>query len=277
MFNRDSTERVVVAELDAQFEESLPPIQKSNKRQYFTSLDLAQLDLKRIPNHIAVIPDGNRRWAKRRAAESVVGHRQGADTLMDIVRSAKELGVKALTLFSFSTENWNRSPYEIAALMAIYIDYLTSQCEEMVLNGVKLETIGDLSALPCALIEAIQQTKSATASCHEFNLILAFNYGSRNELCRAFQAMVEDYDKGLLQKDEFTEDTVSRYLDTHPWGDPDLLIRTSGECRLSNFLLWQISYSEIYITEVLWPDFSPHHLLGALVDFQKRDRRWGGA
>jgi undecaprenyl diphosphate synthase len=245
-------------------------------KKYFSPLQLEELDARRIPHHIAVIPDGNRRWAKQRAAGYSVGHREGADTLMEIIKAAKELGIKALTLFSFSTENWNRSDEEIAALMIIYMNYLTTQREEMVNNGIKLETIGDLSRLPCSLLEVIQETKSATEGCNQFNLILALNYGSRNEICRAFRAMLEDYDQNGLNKEEFNEETISRYLDTHPWGDPDLLIRTSGECRLSNFLLWQISYTEIYISDVLWPDFSPHHLLTAVIDFQRRDRRWGG-
>ena len=251
------------------------PIPQAKK--YFNAMQLEQLDVTRIPHHIAVIPDGNRRWAKQRTATADVGHREGADTLMEIVKAAKELGIKALTLFSFSTENWNRSSEEIAALMIIYMNYLIEQCDEMVNNGIKLETIGDLSRLPHALIEVIQQTKTATKECSQFNLILALNYGSRNEICRAFQAMLDDYDQNRLSKEDFNEETISRYLDTHPWGDPDLLIRTSGECRISNFLLWQISYTEIYVSDVLWPDFSPQHLLKAVIDFQHRDRRWGGA
>lgn len=251
------------------------PLQEKSSR--FHPSQLALLDLTRIPRHIAIIPDGNRRWAKKRLSCVQEGHREGADTLMEIVKAAKELGIQNLTFYSFSTENWNRPQDEIAALMAIYILYLTEQREEMVQSGIKLETIGDLSALPLDLRETIQETKLATQDCDKINLILALNYGSRDEISRAVQSIVEDCERGSLKKDEINEETISRYLDTQVWGDPDLLIRTSGEYRVSNFLLWQISYSEIHVAPVLWPDFSPQHLVEAIHDFQKRQRRWGGA
>jgi undecaprenyl diphosphate synthase len=249
----------------------------SEKTSRFHPSELARLNPSRMPKHIAIIPDGNRRWAKKRLSSIQEGHREGADTLMEMVKAAKELGIEGITFYSFSTENWNRPPEEIWALMALFTTYLNEQCEEMVQSGIKLETIGDLSALPSYLIEAIQKTKFATRECNKINLILALNYGSRNEICRAFRAMIEDYDHQSLKKEDINEATISRYLDTHPWGDPDLLIRTSGELRVSNFLLWQISYSEIHVAPVLWPDFTPHHLIEAIVDFQGRQRRWGGA
>ncbi len=250
------------------------PFQEKSSR--FHPSQLARLDRSRIPQHIAIIPDGNRRWAKKRLSSIHEGHREGADTLMEIVKAAQELEIKGLTFYSFSTENWNRPPEEVMALMALFTTYLTEQCEEMVQSGIKLETIGDLTPLPHFLRQVIHETKVATQDCNKISLILALNYGSRNEICRAFRAMLDDYEQQSLKKEEINEETISRYLDTHKWGDPDLLIRTSGELRVSNFLLWQISYSEIHVAPVLWPDFTPQHLIEAIVDFQGRQRRWGG-
>lgn len=248
----------------------------TEKESRFHPSQLARLNSARIPKHIAIIPDGNRRWAKKRIISIADGHSEGADTLMEIVKAAKELGVKKITFYSFSTENWNRPREEVSALMLLYATYLMEHCSEMVETGIKLETIGDLSALPPFLRQVIQETKEATQECDKIDLILALNYGSRNEICRAFQAMLEDYSNSTLKKEDVNEETISRYLDTSKWKDPDLLIRTSGELRVSNFLLWQISYAEIHTAPVLWPDFTPQHLLDAVVDFQGRQRRWGG-
>lgn len=235
----------------------------------------SKLNPARIPRHVAIIPDGNRRWAKKRASTTFEGHREGADSLMEIVKAAKELGIQILTFYSFSTENWLRSQTEIDGLMFLFTTYLQNQCEEMVRNGIKLETIGDLSKMPADLNQVIHETKMATKNCDKIQLVLALNYGSRNELCRAFKAMLEDVEHKKLDYDEINESTITRYLDTGKWQDPELLIRTSGELRLSNFLLWQLSYSEIYVAPVLWPDFTPDHLVDAIIDYQKRDRRWG--
>ena len=217
------------------------------------------------------------RWAKKRLSSINEGHREGADTLMEVVKAAQELDIREITFFSFSTENWARSEEEVMALMALFTTYLTEQCTEMVQSGIKLETIGDLRALPTHLLQAIEETKKATKECTKISLILALNYGSRDELCRAFRRMLIDYDQHLLTKEEINETAISRYLDTQKWRDPELLIRTSGELRVSNFLLWQISYAEIHASPVLWPDFTPQHLIEAIVDFQSRERRWGGA
>lgn len=249
----------------------------SEKTSRFHPSELTRLDPSRMPKHIAIIPDGNRRWAQKRLSSVQEGHREGADTLMETVKAAKELGIKGITFYSFSTENWNRPYEEVMALMVLFTTYLTENCEEMVESEIKLETIGDLSALPPFLCKAIEETKLATQNCNGIVLILALNYGSRNEICRAFKAMLEDYEQQTLSKEEINEATIARYLDTHQWGDPDLLIRTSGELRVSNFLLWQICYSEIHVSPVLWPDFTPQHLIEAIIDFQGRQRRWGGA
>ncbi|MBA2368818.1 MAG: di-trans,poly-cis-decaprenylcistransferase [Candidatus Protochlamydia sp.] len=247
------------------------------KTARFHPSQLALLDRSRIPKHIAIIPDGNRRWAKKRLSSANEGHQEGADTLMEIVKAAQELGIKEITFFSFSTENWNRSEEEITALMALMASYLLGQREEMIQSGIKLGTIGELSSLPSFLRQVIHDTKIATQECGKIHLILALNYGARDELCRAFRAMLHDYDHKLLNKNDITEETIASYLDTQPWQDPELLIRTSGEMRISNFLLWQISYAEIHVAPVLWPDFTPDYLLQAILDYQGRDRRWGGS
>jgi len=243
----------------------------------FQDTQLARLNLTRIPQHIALIPDGNRRWAKKRQSNPESGHREGADTLMDIIKACQEIGIKSLTVYSFSTENWSRSQEEIEALMAIYATYLLNNCEEMARTGIKLETIGDVSRLPPFLNQIIQETKIATQHCQSVNLILALNYGARDEMCRAFKLMLEDFSHNQLSLNDIDENIISSYLDTSDWGDPELLIRTSGEYRISNFLLWQLCYAEMYITPVLWPDFTPQHLLEAVIDYQSRERRWGGA
>ena len=248
----------------------------SVKKSYFHSHELARLDFSRIPKHIAIIPDGNRRWAKKRLSAIQEGHREGADTLMETVKAAKEIGIKEITFYTFSTENWNRPELEVTALMMLFNNYLESHCEEMIEWGIRLETIGDLKLLPSYLQKTIEETKNLTRECHEITLILALNYGARNELCRAVISILEDYDHMRITKEEIDEKRISRYLDTHQWQDPDLLIRTSGELRISNFLLWQISYAEIHIAPVLWPDFTPGHLMNAIVDYQGRERRWGG-
>ncbi len=251
------------------------PIQEKMSR--FHPALLARLNKNRIPHHIAIIPDGNRRWAKKRLTSAQEGHREGADILLDTVKAAIDLGIKVITFYSFSTENWNRPSDEVAALMSLFTSYLLNQREEMIQNGIKLETIGDLAGLPSILNKVLEDSKSATINCDKIRLVLALNYGSRDEMCRAFKAMLDDCENDKLQKDEIDEQTISSYLDTKDWQDPELLIRTSGELRISNFLLWQISYAEIYTAPVLWPDFSSDHLLEALLDYQDRDRRWGGA
>lgn len=253
---------------------SVMPIPKKTSR--FQANQLLHLDYTRIPKHIAIIPDGNRRWAKKRFSGHAAGHREGADILMEIIKSCQELGVKYLTVYSFSTENWSRPDEEIEVLMAIYANYLINNCDEMVASGIKLETIGNEEKLPLFLRQIIQETKNATKNCQNIHLILALNYGSRDEICRAFKSMLNDYDHKQLSKEDISEEVLSSYLDTNEWKDPDLLIRTSGEFRISNFLLWQVCYSEIYVAPVLWPDFKPQHLLDAVLDYQSRERRWGG-
>lgn len=237
--------------------------------------DQPKLDMDRIPKHIAIIMDGNRRWAKNQGLPSMVGHWHGAEALSKIVETAAAMGVKVLTVYAFSTENWKRSPEEVDSIMKLFRMYLIGQKERMIREGVRLGTIGDTRRFPENVKETLDEVKKATAGGDKIDLVLAVNYGARDDIRRALVSIVEDCGLGRLQKEDITEALISRYLDTAPWGDPELLIRTSGENRLSNFLLWQISYAEVYITDVLWPDFNELELMKAVATYQKRVRREG--
>lgn len=243
---------------------------------YYTPEQLKSLDKSRIPKHVAVIPDGNRRWAKKHHVSAFQGHQKGADILMDIVKASKELGIKVVTFYIFSTENWTRNDEEVKAVLWLLETYVTEQCQTMLAHGIRLQTIGDLARLPDSVKQALQATKDATAECHDIEMVFAVNYGGRDEIRRAMQAILDDYADQKIKREEVTERLISRYLDTNRWSDPDLLIRTSGEFRFSNFLIWQTSYTETYIADILWPDFNPTNLLEAVFSFQKRERRLGG-
>ena len=253
-------------------EESL----QEEKQSIYSSDDLVFLDSTKIPNHVAIIMDGNRRWAKRQGLPPMMGHWKGAETLTKIVRAASELGIKTLTVYSFSTENWNRAGEEVDALMHLFKVYLIKQRRPMAKEGVRLHAIGDLKRLPHSVLKELELSKSYTAHCKKIDLVLAINYGGRDDIRRAFVSIMEDFEKGQLSKEQISEQLISKYLDTAQWPDPDLLIRTSGERRQSNFLLWQLSYSEFCLTDTLWPDFDEHALLQAVCDVQQRHRRLGG-
>jgi undecaprenyl diphosphate synthase len=253
-------------------EEPLP----INHETVFSEEELASLDLSRIPHHVAIIMDGNRRWAMKQDLPAMMGHWKGADTLTHIVRAASDLGIKVLTVFAFSTENWKRSPEEVEALMHLFKVYLQEQKAPMVQEGVRLDTIGHFEGLSSDLKQVLAETKSATAHCQKIELVLAINYGGRDDIKRALASMIEDVELGILAKHEISEETISDYLDTSKWSDPEILIRTSGENRLSNFLIWQLSYSEFYHVDVLWPDFNAKELLKAIRELQQRSRRFGG-
>lgn len=240
----------------------------------FDAEELASVQALPLPRHIAIIPDGNRRWARSCGVSHRDGHFRGAEVVMDIVEAAKALGLETVTVYTFSTENWNRPKEEIDVLMFLLVDFLTRYRKRMIENGVKFATIGALEGLSEEIQTTIQETKVATEACHDINLVLALNYGGRDDICRAVNALMQDVVNGKVPQN-ITEDVLQRYLDTHRWGNPDLFIRTSGEKRLSNFLLWQLSYSEIYFTDTLWPDFSPRDLLAAIKDYQRRERRHG--
>jgi undecaprenyl diphosphate synthase len=243
----------------------------------FSSAEVALVQEGTVPHHIAIVMDGNRRWAKKRGMPSVYGHWRGAEVITKIVRAASELGVKVLTLYSFSTENWTRPQEEIDELMKIFTCYLKRQKQFMIDEGVRLGAIGDLSRMPRSVIDALEETMQATASGSKIHLVLAINYGGRDDIRRACIQIVKEVEDGKLNHTEISEELFAKYLDTAKWGDPDLFIRTSGELRLSNFLLWQLSYSEVYITKVLWPDFDKNNLLEAILEYQARERRLGGA
>lgn len=239
--------------------------------------DLQRLDPARIPHHIAIIPDGNRRWAREQELSVQKGHREGADILMDTLRAAKAIGVRVVTFYTFSTENWSRPSEEVEGLMWLIETYLENELPNMVVEGIRFDTIGDLDLLPDSLRRRIELTKEMTAEQGKIDLILALNYGSRNEIVRTCRKLAAKVASGMIKEEDITEAMITQNLDTFRWKDPDLLIRTSGENRLSNFLLWQLSYGEMYLTPVLWPDFTPRHLLDAVFDFQKRERRLGGS
>ncbi len=228
-----------------------------------------------IPKHIAIIMDGNRRWAKENLLPYNMGHWKGAETLSKIVRSAAELGVKVLTVYAFSTENWARSNEEVDSLMELFEHYLTHQKETMIKEGVKLDAIGDLTRFSCKTRKVLEETIEATKEGSTIELVLALNYGGRDDIRRAFASLMDDVERGQIGKDEITEETISSYLDTAKWPDPNLLIRTSGEQRISNFLIWQISYAEMYVTKVHWPEFDEEELMKAIMEYQRRERRLG--
>ncbi|WP_420421886.1 isoprenyl transferase [Simkania sp.] len=251
------------------------PNYTETEKPIFSQEELSLIDSKKIPQHVAIIMDGNRRWAKKWDKPVEVGHWQGAETLDQIVRAAIGLGIKVLTVYSFSTENWNRSSEEVDALMHLLKTYLNAQRETMVKEGVRLKSIGDLSKLPEDVQQVLRETKEATKGGSQIDLVLALNYGGRDDIRRATLRLLDEVEAGRIQRQEITEKTISNFLDTAQWPDPDLLIRPSGDLRISNFLIWQISYSEIYYTDVLWPDFSKSHLLSAVIEFQKRNRRFG--
>lgn len=242
---------------------------------FFTPEQLALLDFNRVPQHIAIIPDGNRRWARKQELSVQKGHTEGSNIIMDTLRAAKQLGCKAVTFYAFSTENWERTPEEIQGVMWLIESYLQNELVTMLKEGVRLNTIGDLNGLPVSLQQAIAHTSHETKGCDQIELVLAINYGARDEIKRACQKIAKDVASGRITEKDIDEALISSYLDTARFCDPDLLIRTSGESRLSNFLLWQLSYAEVYISPVLWPDFTPLHLLESILAYQQRERRIG--
>jgi len=237
---------------------------------------IEQLHQEPIPEHVAIIMDGNSRWARQRELEISRGHREGVHSVQAIADLCGEIEeIKVLTLYAFSTENWARPDEEIQTLMKLLKEFLRKEVNRMIERNVRFETIGTVGLLPEDVIEEIDRTKELTSENEEFRLNLALNYGGRDELTRAIQQIARDVREGVLSPEDISEQTVSKHLDTSHLPDPDLLIRTSGEQRISNFLLWQIAYSEFYITDTLWPDFREQEFLDALFEFQERERRFG--
>ncbi|HEX2775011.1 MAG TPA: isoprenyl transferase [Candidatus Acidoferrales bacterium] len=237
---------------------------------------LGKLDLKRLPQHLAVIMDGNGRWAERRHLPRVAGHRAGVKAAREIIESCARLKLPYLTLYAFSLENWRRPQAEVDFLMRLLREYLKRELPAIHKNNIRLLIIGRAEQLPEGVRKDIEHGMQMTARNTGMKLVVALNYGGRAELVDAFNAMLEHIRSNGLSAFQADEQTISEHLYTAGLPDPDLLIRTSGEMRVSNFLLWQIAYAEIYVTETLWPDFSRARLLDALVDFQKRERRYGG-
>jgi undecaprenyl diphosphate synthase len=228
-----------------------------------------------LPAHIACIMDGNGRWAQERGESRVVGHHEGVASVREITEACAELGIDFLTLYTFSTENWERPDAEINALMELLVSTVQKERDTLMENGVKLRTIGDLSELPGTCQEALEQTKRDTAENHRMTLTLALSYSGRWELLEAARALAAEAAAGNLDPGDIDASLLEDQLDTHGMPDPDLLVRTGGEYRLSNFLLWQSAYTELYITEEFWPEFRRPQLYGAIRSFQDRDRRFG--
>jgi undecaprenyl diphosphate synthase len=233
----------------------------------------------RIPRHVAIIMDGNGRWAKQRNLPRIMGHRTGTKTVKNIVKTASELNLEVLTLYAFSTENWKRPSLEVKGLMALLKTYLKSELQNMVDNKISLRCLGEIEMLPQdvrkVLAKVIQETARNTDDKTGLILNLALSYGGRFEIVRAARAMAEKCVSGQFDPEDFSEDLFASHLYTAGLPDPDLLIRTGGQSRLSNFLLWQLSYAELYMTETMWPDFSEERFFEALKDFQSRERRFG--
>ena len=236
---------------------------------------LNKIDQAKIPNHIAIIMDGNGRWAKKLGHIRIFGHRQGVRTVKNVVETAAELGVKYLTLYAFSTENWSRPQAEVNALMELLVDSIRKETPSLMENSIKLEAIGDLENLPGNCNKTLKETINTTRNNNRMTLVLALNYSARWDLTRAMRNLAAEACSGNIEPENITEKDLRKNLSTAAYPDPDLLIRTSGEYRISNFLLWEIAYSEIHITPVLWPDFETDDFYNAIIDYQKRERRFG--
>lgn len=235
-----------------------------------------KIDATRIPQHIAIIMDGNGRWAKRRNLPRVFGHRAGVEALREIVKTSSKIGIKVLTLYAFSTENWKRPTGEVSSLMDLLVEYLRKEVAELNENKVKIISIGDAAKLPVKCREELNRAINITSRNNGLILNLALNYGGRAEIINAVRRISTLVKDGKLKTEQIDESLVSKYMYTGGLPDPDLIIRPSGEMRLSNFLLWQCAYSEFWFSDVYWPDFNSEYMYQAIIDYQNRDRRFGG-
>jgi undecaprenyl diphosphate synthase len=234
-----------------------------------------RLDAKKIPRHVAIIMDGNGRWAQERHLPRPLGHQAGMKSVREAVEAAREAGVSILTLFAFSQENWQRPPEEIDALMTLLEAYIAKEMADLRANGVRVTVLGDLDRLLPSARRAVDRIMTDTAAGESLALNLCISYSSRAELARAARLLAEDAARGRLDPATIDEEVFASRLLTAPWPDPDLLIRTSGELRVSNFLLWQLAYAEFFVSPVLWPDFTRRHFFEAILDYQRRERRFG--
>jgi undecaprenyl diphosphate synthase len=233
------------------------------------------IDKSRLPKHVAVIMDGNGRWAKQRNLDRSMGHVEGVNTVRQITEAASEVGVKYLTLYTFSTENWSRPKEEVDALMNLIVVAIERETPDLIKNNVRLTMIGDFSRMPAEAYERLCQCGRDTAHCTGLTLCLALSYSARWEITEACRQIAQKIADGQLAVNDICDNTISAHLTTNKFPDPDLLIRTGGEMRISNFMLWQIAYSEIYVTDTYWPDFSKECFYQAIIDFQSRERRFG--
>jgi undecaprenyl diphosphate synthase len=235
----------------------------------------AEVDLQRLPRHIAVIMDGNGRWAKEKGQDRLFGHFHGVESVRDIVEGCAELGIDYLTLYAFSTENWDRPEDEVSGLMELLVDTIRNEVPTLNKNNIRLHVIGDLNMLPVTARKEMEEARRLTAANTGLNLVMALSYSSRWELENAVKQIAREAKEGSLDPEAITQDRIEKYLCTAGFPDPELMIRTSGEHRISNFLLYQLAYAELYFTNVLWPDFRKENLYEAIIDFQKRERRFG--
>jgi undecaprenyl diphosphate synthase len=234
-----------------------------------------KIDMLRLPSHIAIIMDGNGRWAKEKGEDRLYGHLHGVESVRNIVEGAAELGIKYLTLYAFSTENWDRPEYEVSGLMELLVDTIHNEVPTLNKNNIKLHVIGDVDMLPDAAKKELEAALTETSVNKGLNLIMALSYSSRWEIVNAVKQMANDVKDGKLAANDISQDVFKRYLTTKDFPDPELMIRTSGEYRVSNFLLYQLAYAELYFTSTLWPDFRKENLYEAILDYQSRERRFG--
>ena len=239
-------------------------------------MDLKQsINNNKVPAHVAIIMDGNGRWAKQQGEDRIFGHHEGVNSVREIVEACGEIGVKYLTLYAFSTENWNRPKEEVDGLMELLVSTISMETPNLGKKGVRLEVIGDIQSLPPSCQLELKESMDATAHNDRVTLILALSYSSKWEITNATKQIAADIAAGILSPEEITPDLIEAHLNTCAWPDPELMIRTSGEHRISNFLLWQLAYAEFYFTDVLWPDFRKDDFFKAIIDYQSRERRFG--
>lgn len=242
----------------------------------FTPDELATVEAGKVPAHVAIIMDGNGRWAKNRGLPRVAGHRAGAKAVREAILAAQGLGVRYLTIFSFSSENWRRPKEEVSGLMELFVEVLRAELDNLKARDVRVRLIGRRDQIPSQTLAAFEEAERATADNRSLDLVVALNYGGRAEIVDAARALAESAAAGELDPGSIDEQAFRSHLYAPDLPDPDLLVRTSGEMRISNFLLWQSAYTEIWVTETLWPDFDRHEFLRAVADFQRRERRFGG-
>jgi undecaprenyl diphosphate synthase len=240
------------------------------------TMDLKQsINKNNIPSHVAIIMDGNGRWAKQHGEDRIFGHHEGVNSVREVVEACGEIGVKYLTLYAFSTENWNRPKEEVDGLMELLVSTISMETPNLHKKGVRLQVIGDILSLPLSCQNELQESIDLTAGNTTVTLILALSYSSKWEITHSVKQIAEQIQKGQIQAKDITPDLVEKHLNTSQWPDPELMIRTSGEHRISNFLLWQLAYAEFYFTDVLWPDFRKNEFFQAIISYQNRERRFG--